>query len=57
MNEIDGLKYFMVAEKVGSLIISIEMTLEFIEEFKIVSDDEVRKALRPGLEKMIEWIK
>ena len=57
MDEIEGLKYFMAAEKVGCLIMSIEMTLEFVEEFKITPDDEVRLALKPGLLKMLEWVK
>lgn len=57
MDEIEGLKYFMAAEKVGYLIMSIEMTLECVEEFKITPDDEVRRALKPGLLKMLEWVK
>lgn len=49
--------YFMAAEKVGSLIYSIEQTLEYLEEFKIEADDEVKKELKPCLEKLMEWVK
>lgn len=57
MEEFDILKYFMAAEKVCNLIFCIDQTQEFLDEFKIVPDDEVRKALKPGLLKLMEWIK
>ena len=57
MNENEAMKYFMAAEKVSNLIYCIEMTMEFLEEFKIVPDEEVKKALIPKIEKMEEWLK
>lgn len=56
-DELGAMKYFMAAEKVGSLINSIENTLEFLVEFNIMPDEEVRKALRPCVDKLQEWIK
>jgi hypothetical protein len=55
--EMDSLKYFIAAEKIGSLLLSLEMALEFIDEFKIKPDDEVKRCLKPALEKMMHWIK
>jgi hypothetical protein len=57
MDEYETMKYFMAAEKVGNLIYCLEMTQEFLEEFKIVPDEEVRKALIPKLDKIREWLK
>jgi len=57
MDEIETMKYFMAAEKVGNLIYCLEMTMECVEEFKIVPDEEVRKALMPRLDAMREWLK
>ena len=57
MDEIETMKYFMAAEKVGNLIYCLEMTMEFVEEFKIIPDEEVRKALKPKLDKMLDWLK
>jgi hypothetical protein len=56
MDEYEAMKYFMAAEKVGNLIHCMEMTMEFIEEFKIEPDEEVKKALKPMLGKLTKWI-
>ncbi len=55
--EIDAMKYYMAAEKVGNLIHSIEITLEFLEEFKIEADENVKGALLPCVDKLKEWLK
>ena len=55
--EKDALTYFIAAEKVGCLINSIENTLEFLDEFKIEPDEEVRRAMMPCVEKLQEWLK
>ena len=55
--EIDAMKYYMAAEKVSNLIYSIEITLEFLEEFKIEADDNVKSALNPCVDKLKEWLK
>ena len=57
MNEYETMKYFMAAEKVGNLLHCMGMTIEFIEEFKIKPDDEVRKAVIPLLENLTKWLK
>ena len=57
MSEIEAMKYYMAAEKVGSLIHSIEITLEFLEEFKIEADDNVKEALKPCVNRLKEWLK
>ncbi len=53
----DDIKYYMAAEKMANLIYCVEMTMEFMEEFKIVPDEEVKKALNPLMERLIEWMK
>jgi hypothetical protein len=55
--EIDAMKYYMAAEKVSNLIYSIEITLEFLEEFKIEADENVKGALGPCVDKLKEWLK
>jgi hypothetical protein len=56
-DNLEPMIYFMAAEKVGGLVYSIEQTLEYLEEFKIEPDEEVRKILKPVLEKLAEWVK
>ena len=55
--EIDAMKYYMAAEKVGNLIYCIEITLEFLEEFKIEADENVKEALLPHVNKLKDWLK
>lgn len=57
MKEKDPLKYFIAAEKVGKVIISIEMLLEFIQEFGIEADVVVKEQLEIRLIRLKEWIK
>ena len=47
----------MAAEKIGNLIFCVDQTMEFVEEFKIAPDENVRKALKPSLDKAMKWIK
>lgn len=54
---IDVFAYMMAAEKMVNMISTIEQTMEFIEEYQIKPDDEVKKALIPILDKMNKWIK
>lgn len=56
-DEFETMKYFMAAEKVGNLIFQLEMMMQFVEEYKIVADENVKEALKPQIEKMMEWIK
>jgi len=57
MSEFDTMKYFMAAEKVGSLIFHMETTLEFLAEYSIQPDENVRKELKIRLDKLQEWLK
>jgi hypothetical protein len=56
MSEMDTFVYMMAAEKMVCLISSIEQTFEFLEEYKVKPDDEVKKALVPLIERMKLWI-
>lgn len=55
--EFENLKYFMASEKTLNLIFTIEQMMEFMEEYKIPADDEVKKALKPLVDKLQNWIK
>lgn len=57
MTEFDTMKYFMAAEKIGSLIFHIENILEFVQEYSIIPDENVKNALNPKLDELKEWLK
>ncbi len=57
MTEFDTMKYFMAAEKIGSLLFQIENILEFVVEYSIVPDENVKKELIPKLDQLKEWLK
>ncbi len=57
MNENEAMKYYIAAEKMANLLFCIDQTMEFVEEFSIIPDEEVKKALLPKLDKMREWLK
>jgi hypothetical protein len=52
----DNLKYFMASEKVLNMMFTVEQTLEFLLEYSIKPDDEVKKALLPMLEDLKRWL-
>ena len=56
-SETEVFAYMMAAEKLGNLLFTIEHTMEFIQEYKIKPDNEVKKALIPLLDQMNQWIK
>lgn len=47
----------MAAEKVSNLIFVIEQTLEFLNEYKIEPEKDVKEALLPKLFDLNEWLK
>ncbi len=53
--EIDTFVYMMAAEKMVSMISLIDQTFEFLEEYKVKPDEEVKKALLPLIERMRKW--
>ena len=55
--ELDAIKYYTASEKVQNLIVTAEMTLEFMQEFKIEPDESVKQALQPVIDKLKDWIK
>lgn len=55
--EFDSLKYYMASEKTVNLIFTIEQLMEFMDEYKIPADEEVKKALKPLVDKLQNWIK
>lgn len=54
--DIDALAYMMAAEKMVNLLFTLEKTLEFLEEYKIQPDEEVKKALIPIIDQMKKWV-
>lgn len=52
----DSLKYFMASEKVMSMLFTIEQTLEFLIEYQIAPDEEVKKAMNPILDDLRKWL-
>jgi hypothetical protein len=54
--EIDTFAYMMAAEKMVSMISTVEQTMEFMVEYQIRPDEEVKKALKPLIEQMKKWI-
>lgn len=56
-SKIDQFAYMMAAEKMVTMISLMEQNLEFFEDYNIIPDEEVKKALLPVLDKMREWIK
>jgi hypothetical protein len=54
--EIDIFAYMMAAEKMTCLVTLMDQTLEFMEEYEIEPDDEVRKVLQPLLNQYKDWI-
>ncbi len=55
--ELDQFVYMMANEKMVCMLQTIENTLEFMEEYKVKPDDEVKKALIPIIERLNIWIK
>lgn len=48
--------YMMAAEKMGNMLFVMEQTLEFMQEYEIKPDEEVKKALNPVIDKMKLWL-
>ena len=55
--ELDRFVYMMAAEKVVNLVCCIENTMDWMQEYKVEPDDEVKKVLKPLIEQMNKWIK
>lgn len=57
MSETDAFVYIMAAEKMVGLLSNIEQTMEFLEEYKVKPDEEVKKCLIPMIKRMEKWVK
>ena len=55
--EFEGIKYYMAAEKLENLLHSIDATFNFMEEFGIIPDEDVKSAIKPVIKRLTEWIK
>ncbi len=55
--EEESMKYYIAAEKVTNFIFTLEMTLQYMQEYAIIPDEEVKKALLPKIEQLKEWLK
>ena len=55
-DQIDTFVYMMANEKTVNMIQTVENTLEFMDEYGVKPDDEVKKAMMPIVERLKEWI-
>lgn len=55
-SEIDTFAYMMAAEKMVSMISVMEQTMEFMIEYGIKPDEEVKKELKPLITRIEKWI-
>lgn len=55
MSEIDTFVYMMAAEKMVNLLFCMEITMNFMDEYQVKPDDEVKKALLPLIERINKW--
>lgn len=49
------MKYYMAAEKTMNMIYTIENALEYMDEFEIKPDENVKLALVPIIDKLKKW--
>ncbi len=54
--DLETFAYMMAAEKMGNLLFTIDQTFEFMQEYSIKPDEEVKKALLPKIEQMRKWV-
>jgi hypothetical protein len=53
--DLETMTYMMAAEKMVNLLFTMENTLEFLDEYKVKPDEEVKKALLPMIKQLQEW--
>lgn len=54
--EKDPMIYVMASEKMINMIFTIEQTLNFLSEYKVEPDEEVKKALMPIIDEIKKWL-
>lgn len=55
-NQLEVMTYMIAAEKMSNMLFTIEQTMQFMIEYSVTPDEEVKKALNPMLEQMRKWI-
>lgn len=53
--DLETMTYMMAAEKMLNLLFTMENTLEFLQEYKVKPDEEVKKALMPMIKQLSDW--
>jgi len=53
--DLDTAIYMMAAEKMVNLLFTMENTLEFLSEYSVKPDEEVKKALQPLIKQLNDW--
>ena len=57
MNDgLDKFVYVTANEKVVNMICTIELTLAFLDEYKIKPDEAVKNALTPLINELKDWV-
>lgn len=54
--DLDTMTYMIAAEKMSNLLFTLEQTMEFMLEYKVKPDEEVKKALNPMIEIIRNWL-
>lgn len=54
--DLDTMTYMIAAEKIGNLLHTMEQTMQFMTEYQVKPDEEVKKALVPMIEVMKKWL-
>lgn len=55
-NNLELFVYMMANEKLVNMLSTIEQTFEFLEEYKVKPDEEVKKVMSPMIERMKKWL-
>lgn len=54
-SDLDTVTYMMAAEKIVNLIFTLENTMEFLSEYGVKADEEVKKVLTPLIKQLEGW--
>jgi hypothetical protein len=57
MNIQNQFAYMIANEKMVNMLSTIDQTMAFMQEYEIIPDDEVKKALIPVIKQLERWIK
>ena len=54
--ESEEFAYMMAAEKMVSMLCLMEQTINFMEEYSIKPDEQVKMALNPMIDQLRKWL-